>query len=136
MSRPARNTSPAPDKSIWNPAVRERENEERCLPPGAPVDNAYQSDGGGRAPDDSGGPLHQAAGESEDMAKLELWHRFHLAMEQLPEKEHEVALLLWYGGIGQKEAAVVLGVSERTVKRWWRSARLLPNRALHGQSPE
>jgi RNA polymerase sigma-70 factor (ECF subfamily) len=41
----------------------------------------------------------------------------------LPDEEREVVNLLFYGGLTQQEAARVLGVSLRTVKRRWQSAR-------------
>ncbi len=44
--------------------------------------------------------------------------------------------LLWYQQLSQAEAAQLLNVSERTVKRRWASARLKLHDALGGQSPE
>lgn len=55
---------------------------------------------------------------------LEQWERFHEAMEKLPKDEREVADLIWYGDITQEEVANVTGVSLKTVKRRWQSARL------------
>jgi DNA-directed RNA polymerase specialized sigma24 family protein len=43
--------------------------------------------------------------------------------------------LLFYQGLQQAEAAAVLGVSERTVKRRWQSARLALHEALGGRLP-
>jgi DNA-directed RNA polymerase specialized sigma24 family protein len=42
---------------------------------------------------------------------------------------------LWYEGLDQPEAAVVLGVDVRTVKRRWQKARLLLFESLHGEPP-
>jgi RNA polymerase sigma factor (sigma-70 family) len=53
------------------------------------------------------------------------WAEFHERVGRLPEAERETFDLLWYQGLTQKEAAAVLGVTERTVKNRWRSARLL-----------
>jgi RNA polymerase sigma factor (sigma-70 family) len=55
---------------------------------------------------------------------------------QLPNKEHEVFDLLWYQGLTQDEAAQLLGVSKRTIKRRWQSARLQLFEALGGHLPE
>ena len=44
--------------------------------------------------------------------------------------------LLYYQGLTQAEAAEVLGVSERTVKRRWQAARLALHDALGGEIPE
>jgi RNA polymerase sigma-70 factor (ECF subfamily) len=43
--------------------------------------------------------------------------------------------LLWYVGLSQVEAASVLGVSVRTVKRRWQEARIALARAL-GSDPD
>jgi DNA-directed RNA polymerase specialized sigma24 family protein len=44
--------------------------------------------------------------------------------------------LLWYQGLSQAEAAELLQVSERTIKRRWMSARLQLQDALHGEMPQ
>jgi RNA polymerase sigma-70 factor (ECF subfamily) len=62
------------------------------------------------------------------------WAEFHECIESLPEPEREVFGLLWYDGLGQSEAAEVLGISLRSVKRRWQSARYLLFRSLHGES--
>jgi RNA polymerase sigma-70 factor (ECF subfamily) len=69
-------------------------------------------------------------------ADLEGWADFHEAVAGLPDEEREVVGLLWYQGLPQAEAAAVLGVVERTIKRRWRSARVLLFEALGGECPE
>lgn len=59
-----------------------------------------------------------------DPAKIAQWRDFHQRVEQLPDDEREVFDLLWYHELSQEEAATVLNVSVRTVRRRWRSARL------------
>jgi RNA polymerase sigma-70 factor (ECF subfamily) len=49
---------------------------------------------------------------------------FHELVEKLPEAEREVVNLLFYEALSQDEAAKLLGVNVRTVKRRWQSARL------------
>jgi DNA-directed RNA polymerase specialized sigma24 family protein len=44
--------------------------------------------------------------------------------------------LLWYEGLTQPEAATVLGVSLKTVKRRWQDARLFLFEAMKGEPPE
>lgn len=51
------------------------------------------------------------------------WERFHELTESLPEEERQVVDLLFIHEMTQEEAAGVLGVSLRTVKRRWLSAR-------------
>src|SRR5579863_3849162 len=46
---------------------------------------------------------------------LDAWARFHEAVDLLPEEERDVFSLIWYGEATQKEAAELLGISERTV---------------------
>ncbi len=96
-------------------------------------------------PQGHGAHYHSEAGEREPLERepdpagepdtLEGWTRFHQAVEALPEEEREVFNLLWYEGLDQPEAAEVLGVGLRTVKRRWQSARLRLFEALHGEPP-
>lgn len=60
----------------------------------------------------------------------------HEQVEALPPEEREVFDLLFYQGLQQSEAAALLGVSERTVKRRWRAARLALARALGGDEDD
>jgi RNA polymerase sigma factor (sigma-70 family) len=66
---------------------------------------------------------------------LEGWSEFHAQVERLPEPEREVFSLIWYQGLNQKEVQEVLGVSLRTIKRRWQTARLLLYDTLHGDKP-
>ncbi|MFV2068565.1 MAG: RNA polymerase sigma factor, partial [Pirellulales bacterium] len=52
------------------------------------------------------------------------WAEFHAQIEQLPDDAREVFDLVWYGGLSQADAAEVLEVDPRTVRRRWRQARL------------
>lgn len=75
-------------------------------------------------------PLEPFDPESEP-STLEEWAEFHEKVEMLPEETREVFELLWYQGLTKVEAAEILGISLRTVKRRWLAARLL----LHGECP-
>jgi RNA polymerase sigma factor (sigma-70 family) len=77
-----------------------------------------------------------AATNAEDDGRLEAWAKFHSQVEQLADEDKEVFDLLWYQQLSQAEAAQLLNVSERTIKRRWASARLKLHEALGGQSPE
>src|SRR5262249_17079926 len=80
-----------------------------------------------------------AASEPPDAGKpdeLETWAEFHRQIGQLPEEDRETFDLLWYQGLSQAEAASLLNVSERTIKRRWQSARLRLHEALRGEMPE
>ena len=63
------------------------------------------------------------------------WVEFHSMIESLSEHEREVVELLWYHGLTQQEAADILQVDVRTVKRRWRSARLALHKKLDGENP-
>ena len=71
--------------------------------------------------DDKGGALEERAQEPSD---LEGWTEFHQQVEKLPEDEREVFNLLYYEGLTQEEAAGLLSLSLRTLKRRWQSARV------------
>jgi RNA polymerase sigma-70 factor (ECF subfamily) len=72
---------------------------------------------------------------SADPRKVQEWGDFHRHVDELPETEREVVDLLWYHELSQDEAARLLGVSTRHVKRLWRSARLLLHARMQGELP-
>jgi RNA polymerase sigma-70 factor (ECF subfamily) len=76
-----------------------------------------------------------AGQQSLEPSRLAAWSEFHEQVEQLPDDERAVFDLLWYQGVTQAEAAQLLQVNERTVKRRWQSARLKLHEALHGELP-
>lgn len=73
---------------------------------------------------------------SHEPGRLAVWGEFHKQIEALPDEEREVFDLLWYQGLSQAEAAEILNVSERTIKRRWQAARLQLHDALKGEIPE
>jgi RNA polymerase sigma-70 factor (ECF subfamily) len=87
----------------------------------------------GRIPPAALGP--NPVDTTQDPQRLEAWTDFHRHAEALPPEERETFDLLYYQGVSQSEAAAILGVSERTIKRRWQSARLLLHDALEGQMP-
>lgn len=76
------------------------------------------------------GALESASQQTAGPATLQRWTEFHQLVDQLPDEEREVMGLLYYQGLSQSEAAGILGVSERTVKRRWREARLRLHKLL------
>ncbi|MFO0968686.1 MAG: sigma-70 family RNA polymerase sigma factor [Gemmataceae bacterium] len=66
---------------------------------------------------------------------LELWSHFHEAVEGLPSDEREVVSLVYYHGWTQPQIAELLGVSERTVRRYWVAASRRLHSTLKGQFP-
>jgi len=82
------------------------------------------------------GAVAQAVDGVAEPTTLDQWTAFHEQVERLPEKERDVFNLLWYEGLSQQEAASVLGIDVRTVKRHWQSARIMIYEALDGRCPE
>lgn len=78
-------------------------------------------------PDSHGGSLSDAAEEPEDLSQ---WSAFHDAVECLPSELREVVDLLYYEGLTQEEASVLLDTSPRTLKRRWQEAKLLLHEKL------
>lgn len=67
-------------------------------------------------------PLRDVADEGS--VSLAEWTEFHLQVERLPPEIAEVFGLVWYLELRHSEIADSLGVSEITVRRRWREARL------------
>jgi RNA polymerase sigma-70 factor (ECF subfamily) len=81
------------------------------------------------------GPLSQVADGAAGDGDLELWCRFHEAVERLPAEECEVLGLVFYHGWSQAQIAELFQVSERTIRRRWQSACLKLHEALGGELP-
>ena len=61
--------------------------------------------------------------ESAEDHALDDWTRFHEAVEALPQEQRDSVQYLWYLGLDQETAAANLGVSTRTLRRYWRDGR-------------
>ena len=91
----------------------------------------HHTDGHGKAADDVDGPLLGAA----DNAEMPVgWNRFHDLIEALPEDERAVVDCLFVSELTQEETAHVLGLSPRTVKRRWQSARIRLQAAIEEEA--
>jgi RNA polymerase sigma-70 factor (ECF subfamily) len=73
---------------------------------------------------------------TNEPTRMAAWTEFHEQIGALPDEEREVFDLLWYQGLTQVEAAELLQISERTIKRRWQSARIKLHDALKGELPE
>jgi RNA polymerase sigma factor (sigma-70 family) len=81
--------------------------------------------------DSSRGPvLLETPTTTDEPGRLAIWTEFHRHVEDLPDEERAVFDLVWYQGLTQAEAAILLGVAPITIKRRWASARLLLGTAL------
>ncbi|MEM1061296.1 MAG: sigma-70 family RNA polymerase sigma factor [Planctomycetota bacterium] len=79
-------------------------------------------------------PAWEGAELTNEPGRVTAWGELHEAIEQLPDDEREVTELLWYHQLPQADAAEILKVDVRTIKRRWRSARLKLHEKL-GESP-
>lgn len=81
-------------------------------------------------------PAYEAVDAGDDPANLAAWTEFHDQVGQLPDDERAVFDLLWYQELSQVEAATLLSISPRTLKRRWASARLRLHELLAGVLPD
>ena len=88
--------------------------------------------GGGET---SPGSLMDNAGEmTQNPQKLAQWKELHEGIDSLPDDLKEMFDLLWYNELSQDEAASIVGISTRQVKRRWRDAKLALSQAMGGDA--
>lgn len=80
-------------------------------------------------------PAYDSPQSTHDPAKICGWVEFHEQVAILPDEERAAFDLIYYQGLAQAEAANLLGISERTLKRRWLAARLALGRTLEGVPP-
>jgi len=68
--------------------------------------------------------------------ELACWSEFHAAADGLPEPERTAFDLLYYHALPQADAAEIMQISERQVRRYWQSARRELHRRLEGFLPK
>jgi RNA polymerase sigma-70 factor (ECF subfamily) len=96
-------------------------------------DGAHHASQAGRNPDLA--PAHEQPDLTFEPALLEGWADFHRQVQSLPEPQREAVDLLFYQELPQAEAAELLGVSVRTLQRYWQSALLKLHEKLGGHWP-
>jgi len=67
--------------------------------------------------------------------RLAYWTELHQCIADLPDEEREVCELLWYQSLTQPEAARLLDMPLRTLKRRWQTIRLKLHEVMNGQFP-
>ena len=77
----------------------------------------------GAGTDANATPRYERADLSGEPATLAAWKECYEQIMALPEEQREVVDLLYISQLTQEEAAGVLGVTARTVRRRWREAR-------------
>ena len=91
---------------------------------GAEGDGAHHASDPGHKADDGMPPLHDGADPATGVSTAFEQTQFHEKVQELPEEERDVFLLIFYEGMQQADVAKVVGMSERTVKRRWRDAQI------------
>jgi RNA polymerase sigma-70 factor (ECF subfamily) len=66
---------------------------------------------------------------------LQEFTEFHEHVQSLSDEDREAFELIYYQGLSLQQAAQALGVSDRTVKRRWRAARLRLHQLLAKSPP-
>jgi RNA polymerase sigma-70 factor (ECF subfamily) len=85
---------------------------------------------------DSPPPAYEPADPADDPIDVDRWRRFHEAVERLPAEEREVVGLKFYHGWQEAQIAELFQVTDRTVRRWWRSAGRRLTEQLGGAVPD
>lgn len=104
------------------------------------IDLARRYNGKGAVSFDRAGPDGDGDGGDEwipsehtnDPRRVAEWTEFHRLIQELPDTEREVVDLLLYNGLSQQEAADVMQVDVRSIKRYWQRARLTLFEKLQG----
>ncbi len=90
-----------------------------------------------RNADDGTPPKYEQADLAGEPGDLAEWTEFHEQVETMPDEDREIFDLLYVSQLTQEEAAMVLGVTVRTVRRRWRETRYRLQKARFGeQLPE
>jgi DNA-directed RNA polymerase specialized sigma24 family protein len=78
------------------------------------------------------GQLNGGAADDSGQLPLRLaqWTEFHTAVESLPAEERQAFELIWYHELTQVEAATVMEISDRQLRRYWAAARLRLQRQI------
>lgn len=80
--------------------------------------------------DEVQGLQYEAVAQKTDSINRYEMAAFHESVEKLDEAQREVFDLIFYQGMTQTEVAALIGVSDRTVKRRFRDAKLSLNEML------
>ena len=73
--------------------------------------------------------------DSTSPGSLLEWEHFHKTIQGLPEIEKSLFDLLYYQGLSQEEASEILNIPMRSLKRYWRNAKVKLYEKLHGEMP-
>jgi RNA polymerase sigma factor (sigma-70 family) len=96
----------------------------------------HETDAGQASPDENERPKYVAvAAETDSIDSFDMV-AFHESVDRLDAEEKEVFELIFYQGMTQVEVAHLLDVSDRTIKRRFRAAKLSLNSLLNSDPNE
>jgi RNA polymerase sigma-70 factor (ECF subfamily) len=72
---------------------------------------------------------------THDPYQLALWHEVHTRIDGLPDDDRRLFDLIYYQGVSQPEAAVLLQIPLRTLKRNWQAVRVRLMLLFGNQTP-
>jgi len=90
----------------------------------------HKTEAGAIGSDDVQKPQYEAVAQKTDSIDRYEMAAFHESVEKLNKEQREVFNLIFYQGMMQTEVARLIGVSDRTVKRRFRDAKLSLNEML------
>ena len=73
--------------------------------------------------------------DSASPGSLLEWEHFHKTIQSLSELDKSLFDLLYYQGLTQDEAPEILNIPIRSLKRYWRNAKVKLYEKLHGEMP-
>lgn len=82
-----------------------------------------------------GTPAYEPEENTHQPGLLAEWAEMHEKINQLSDSDREVFDLLWYHELPQEEAAEMLQISVRQLKRRWRAAKMNLMECLGGECP-
>jgi RNA polymerase sigma-70 factor (ECF subfamily) len=137
LCRALRETQPASPREFYRLAALQvrRELIDLARHHYGPEGSAANRETNARAGGTDQPPVLDPPDGRDDPKELAAWVELHRRAATLPEEEREVFDAVWYQGLAPAEAAVVLGVSARTVRRRWQAACLRLHDAFHGHLP-
>ena len=118
----ARRSTPRTTSSGWPPATSAGNSSTWPASPGPELPSAVAAPAD---PPDS----------TDDPYQLALWHEVHTRIDGLPDDDRRLFDLLYYQGLSQPEAAVLLNVPLRTLKRNWQTVRVRLMLLFGNQTP-
>jgi RNA polymerase sigma-70 factor (ECF subfamily) len=79
-------------------------------------------------------PVEEGSG-TLDPRRMSAWTELHEQVGELPDEEREVFGLIYYHGLTRTDAARLLGISDRSLRRRWQQAKIQLHLAMRDSPP-